>query len=291
MPEIGNPNQQANPFGKIQRYQGPDRGRAVNPNSLRDRNVGEVLNDIAGARQEKKFVDKDQHNKLDKDSFLKLLSAQLANQDPLKPMDQKKFAADMAQFAQLEQMTNMNQKLDKTAANNNQQLKFMGASFIGKSVHTQGTSVPYNGEDLSVNLPFYLPKPAQKVMVRVFDSSNNLIAQLEHESMGMGSNSLRWNGKQMDGTRAVKGDYRFDVQAWDDKYQSFKGETKAQGLVTGVTFENGETVLELDGKRKVALRDVDSFFQAKQKHAAAKSGVGLKANANDAYNKVKNNIQ
>ena len=114
MPGIGNPNQPQNNFAKISKYNGPARGEAVNPNSRRNSNIGEVLNDIAGAKQEQKFVDKDQHNRLDKNAFLKLLSTQLANQDPLKPMDQKKFAADMAQLAQLEQMTNMNTKMDKT---------------------------------------------------------------------------------------------------------------------------------------------------------------------------------
>lgn len=289
MPEIGNPNEVSNNFRGISKYNGPDRGRAVNPNSLRsDKNVGEVLNDIAGARKEQKFVDKDKHNRLDKDAFLKLLSSQLANQDPFKPVDQKKFAADMAQFAQLEQLANMNSKMDKTTSGAESQAKFMGASFIGKSIHTSGTSVPYNGEDMRVNLPFYLDRPAKNVVIRIFDKSNNIVAQLDKESMGSGSNSVSWDGVQMDGTRAVKGDYRFDVQAWDEKYQAFKGKTKAEGVVTGVTFENGETMLEVDHDKKVALRDVDSFFQPKQKHAAAKNPQmmkGLKSQANAAYNK------
>lgn len=291
MPGIGNPNELRNNFRGIQKYNGPSRGQAVNPNSLRanDRKVGEVLNEIVGAEQEQKFVDRNEHNKLDKDAFLKLLSTQLSNQDPFKPVDQKKFAADMAQFAQLEQLSNMNTKLDKSSENNNDQLKYMGASFIGKSIHTAGASLPYDGERTNLNLPFYLSKPAKNVVVRVFDKSNNLIAQIDKETMGAGSNSVSWNGKQMDGVRAVKGDYRFEVQAWDEQYQTFKGETKAEGVVTGVTFENGQTILEVDGKKKVALRDVDSFFSNKQKHAAAKSfpnNEGLKAKANAAYNKM-----
>ncbi len=290
MPEIGNPNEVRNNFRNISKYNGPGRGRAVNPNTIRndDRNVGEVLNDIAGARQEQKFVDKDTHNRLDKDAFLKLLSSQLANQDPFKPVDQKKFAADMAQFAQLEQLANMNTKLDKTTGGAENQAKFQGASFIGKAIHTSGTSVPYDGKKINVNLPFYLDRPARSVVVRVFDKANNLIAQLERESMGSGSNSVTWDGIAMDGARAVKGDYRFDVQAWDEKYQAFKGKTKAEGIVTGVTFENGETMLTVDNNKKVALRDVDSFFLPKQKHAAAKNPQmmkGLKSQANAAYNK------
>lgn len=48
---------------------------------------------------------------LDKDAFLKMLLTQLQNQDPLNPMDNTQFAAQMAQFSTLEQLSNMNTQL------------------------------------------------------------------------------------------------------------------------------------------------------------------------------------
>lgn len=51
------------------------------------------------------------NNKLDKDAFLRLLTTQLSNQDPLNPMEDKDFIAQMAQFSSLEQLQNMNETM------------------------------------------------------------------------------------------------------------------------------------------------------------------------------------
>lgn len=57
-------------------------------------------------------------NDLDKDAFLRLLTTQLANQDPLNPVEDKEFIAQLAQFSSLEQMQNLN----KTVGNLNDEL-------------------------------------------------------------------------------------------------------------------------------------------------------------------------
>lgn len=68
---------------------------------------------------------------LGKDDFLKLLLAQLANQDPTSPMENTQFIAQMAQFSSLEQMTNMSTEFTKLA---NMLNSSEAVNVIGKTV-------------------------------------------------------------------------------------------------------------------------------------------------------------
>ena len=67
---------------------------------------------------------------LGKDAFLRLLIAELSNQDPLNPMDDREFVSQMATFSSLEQMQNMNKTLESMAESN----KFSAVQYIGKAV-------------------------------------------------------------------------------------------------------------------------------------------------------------
>lgn len=62
--------------------------------------------------EDKKEVSVGKKNDLDKDAFLRLLTTQLANQDPLNPMEDREFIAQLAQFSSLEQMQNLNKNVE-----------------------------------------------------------------------------------------------------------------------------------------------------------------------------------
>jgi len=84
-----------------------------------------------------------------KDDFLKLFIAQLKNQDPLSPMDDTQFLAQLAQFSTLEQMSNIADSVEELNFNlswlNSQALLTQGAAMIGK----EAVGVNSEGEEIS----------------------------------------------------------------------------------------------------------------------------------------------
>lgn len=71
---------------------------------------------------------------LGKDAFLKILMTQLQNQDPLNPMQDKDFIAQMATFTSLEQLTNMGKSIDSLVSAQEQSQLVSYNQFIGKEV-------------------------------------------------------------------------------------------------------------------------------------------------------------
>ncbi len=71
---------------------------------------------------------------LGKDDFLKILMTQLQNQDPMNPMQDKDFVAQMATFSSLEQMTNMTKSIEQLVSMEKQNNIIAYNSFVGKQI-------------------------------------------------------------------------------------------------------------------------------------------------------------
>ncbi|GAA0274107.1 hypothetical protein LNAOJCKE_4500 [Methylorubrum aminovorans] len=95
-------------------------------------------------------------SKMNADTFLKLLMAQLQNQDPTKPMDSTEYVGQLASFSQVEQATKTNQKLDSllTSSFLNQADAIIGRTLTSADGLTTGTvqSVRVTGDGLMAKL-------------------------------------------------------------------------------------------------------------------------------------------
>lgn len=287
MPTIGRPaSAEQAQYSNIS-IKRPDPDAIQNGNPIDAKVVGDQLNKMSGVKPEQRFVDRKAHETLGPDGFMKLLAHQLKNQDPMKPMDQKDFSANLAQFSSLEQLTAMNKKFDNLTSNNNNEKRFQGASFLGKKIVTSGTTVDYGGDGKDIDLPFYLDKAAKNVVVHIYDNKNQMIGKIDRVDLGKGQQSIVWDGIGVDGQIAPKETYHFDVVAFDDKNEKFMGSTRAEGTVLGVRFENGETIFDVSGGRKVFLKDVESFA-IPSSEVDSKKMPALQKQAASAYNQVEN---
>ncbi|WP_290777364.1 flagellar hook assembly protein FlgD [Exiguobacterium sp. UBA5002] len=74
------------------------------------------------------------NNSMDKDMFMKILIAQLSNQDPTAPMEDKEFIAQMAQFSSLEQMQSIGKGMETMILNQHAGALMTYSNLIGKDV-------------------------------------------------------------------------------------------------------------------------------------------------------------
>src|SRR5918911_1658535 len=82
---------------------------------------------------------------LGKDDFLKLLTAQLANQDPLQPVDNQAFIAQLAQFSSVEQLQGVSSRLDTLLLATASANQMNTASLVGKDVSFSADGVDVSG--------------------------------------------------------------------------------------------------------------------------------------------------
>lgn len=286
MPEIGRPvTQQEMQYRQV----------SMGPKSLAGGNKTEkqiredIINKATGYKPKNELFKEGAHNQMGKDEFMKLLTFQLQNQDPMNPMDQSKFTGELAQFSQLEQLTNLNKKFDEGNKQQGVQDKFYAASFVGKKVVTTGSTINLKNSGDPGDVLFKLDGEASKVMVRILDEKNNVMGEIWKDGMSEGSHHITWDGVALDGSPAVKGSYRAQVKAWDNMGNEVGTKTEATGIVQSVTFDEGEPVLTVNGQ-KVFLRDVQSFHTAETTtHAANNSDLSgqngsIQFNNNNAAN-------
>ncbi len=196
---------------------------------------------------------------LGKDDFLKLLVAQLQNQDPLSPLDSTAFTSQLAEFSSLEQLANVNENLEylqmyQSSINNAQ-----AVSFIGKNIDALGSSIQLeSGENEDIH--FELEQDSSSVVINIYDEAGSLVKYIENGPLGEGKQSVEWDGTDNSGNTLPEGIYKFEVMAVNANGDKVQTATYISDRVTGVTFENGVTYL-LAGGMKIPIGDVIEVFE------------------------------
>jgi len=191
-----------------------------------------------------------------KQDFLTLFTAQLQNQSPLDPVKNEAFVAQLAQFSQLEALTNMQTSLDKFVSSSSSERMVGGAALIGKKIAVSDALSQLNAGG-SIDASIDLPNGATGVKVSVQDAQGNLIQELTAGAQTPGTSSLTWDGKDSAGNPAPAGQYHLTGKAVvNGKTTDVSVSTMATIRSISTNPSDGSVSLEVDGGKTVLMTDV-----------------------------------
>jgi flagellar basal-body rod modification protein FlgD len=195
---------------------------------------------------------------LGKAEFLKLLTAQLAHQDPLSPLENHEFVAQLSQFSSVEQLMNANENLSTLQLLASSQSNTEVAGLIGKEVEARGDTLRHTQGPNQVR--FDLSGAAKDVKITIKDAQGKIVAQLEASDRPAGAGTIAWDGKDSGGNMAATGNYKVEVSATGADGKEVTASLKFSGKVTGVRFEGGVPLLEI-GDTTIQVADVTAVRQ------------------------------
>lgn len=195
---------------------------------------------------------------LGKDDFLQLLVKKLEYQDPLEPMQDEDFVAQLAQFSSLEQMNNIAQEM---AASNEWDMlqtqslnNTMAAGFIGKEVKASYDGVYYDGEN-NPQLTYRTTEHAATVNLTIKDSDGKIVRVLTEQGVESGTHHLTWDGRDSRGNQVETGSYTITATGVDANGDEISPELFLVGAVDSVVYRDGSAYLRVDGV-EIALGNV-----------------------------------
>jgi len=187
-----------------------------------------------------------------KDEFLKLLLIQLKSQNPMKPMDNMEFASQLAQFSQLEQLTNIRSLIE----NQNNLFESLAqalqgstmGSFLGEYASAYTNKVNFTGEN-EPTIGFSLNSNVQSGEALIKDSSGNVVRRIPLTSglLNSGEHTLTWDGKDNNGARVPPGEYVVQVVVSDFNGGTYNASTFYTGKIEAIRFKSEGTMLVIDG--------------------------------------------
>ena len=177
-----------------------------------------------------------------KDDFLKLLVAQLQNQDPMNPSDPTEFTAQLAQFSQLEQLTNVNKSLEGLSAMSGEMEKMSALGLMGQDVVAQSEQFHFSGEPME--LGYRLNAQAEDVKLYVLSQTGSTLATVSATENAAGDHFLSWSGLSDFGMPLEAGDYALVVRAVNADDQVLSSPSLIKGTVQGVDMSGSSSQLE-----------------------------------------------
>ena len=188
--------------------------------------------------------------------FLTLFTTQLKCQDPLDPVKNEAFVAQLAQFSQLEATTSMSETLKTYVESMSGERMMSSTSMIGKTVSVPDAPAIITPGGKPVQGFVRLPTGAEGVKFEVFNDKGQMVTSQIMGSQPIGDMPWAWNGTGESGVQVPAGNYSFKATVISQGKTS-NPSVNVLSVVTGVNQQADKTVmLEVAGGKSVKLTDV-----------------------------------
>jgi len=183
---------------------------------------------------------------LGQDTFLKLLTTQLQNQDPTNPVSNEEFVAQLAQFSSLEELQGISGGLDSLYMVNTSMNNAAMTNLLGRTVVAQSDTFHYGGSGDQV-VRFDAASAATESTLTISDSDGDVVWSGDVGALAEGEGSYTWDGKDLSGVAVPEGDYTFTVSASDVNGNEVDVTELIQGVVDQMSFDDGSALPTIDG--------------------------------------------
>jgi flagellar basal-body rod modification protein FlgD len=181
---------------------------------------------------------------LGRNEFLQLLMTQLSAQDPLNPMDSSEFTAQLSQFASLEQLSNMGEKLDALVSISGASNAAGAVSLLGKEVRVDTNTIKEPGK-----VYYELASAATQVQLEV----RTLDGRVVHTEAGLkGDKGLQ----EVDLKGFEKGDYIVTLVAKDAAGKDVRGKVSVLESVRAVNFQGNVPIVMTNSGQQIPANQV-----------------------------------
>lgn len=181
---------------------------------------------------------------VDFDMFLKLLTTQMQNQDPLKPMDSTEYTQQLAQFSQVEQSVKQTAALGDILAQLSTQNMAQASGFIGRTAQFDGAVA-----GLSAGTPaswsYRASAPVTALTATVTDASGRTVLTRTLDPTQTGD--VAWDGALAGGGTAPTGGYTLSLNGLDASGSTVPVTVSTSGIVTEVMGAGGVVTLGVNG--------------------------------------------
>lgn len=178
--------------------------------------------------------------------FLKLLTTQLQNQDPLNPMDTSEYTQQLVQYSQVEQEMQQTGTLNNILASLSSQGVSQASAFIGREARFDTDTAGLKG-DATPTWTYAISSTPATLTATIKDADGKVVKEVTLDPASEGR--FTWDGKLDDGTTAPDGAYTLSLSAKTDNGTDLQATINTVGIVKDVVTDGQNVLLGVNGLR------------------------------------------